>query len=81
MKHEPVLSGKRRTIELSLPEEHVADAEALAIDLEQLTGQALTAGIKRERERRWKEENREAIESWNRWIEKHGSPLDRYRAF
>lgn len=29
----------------------------------------------------WIEENREAIESWNAWTEKHGLPLERYRAF
>ncbi len=29
----------------------------------------------------WIEENREAIEGWNAWIEKNGLPLERYRAF
>lgn len=29
----------------------------------------------------WKEENREAIEGWNVWVEKNGLPLERYRAF
>lgn len=29
----------------------------------------------------WIEENREAIESWNAWVEKNGLPLERYRAF
>jgi antitoxin CcdA len=29
----------------------------------------------------WIEENREAIEGWNAWVEKNGLPLERYRAF
>ncbi|HEY0013436.1 MAG TPA: type II toxin-antitoxin system CcdA family antitoxin [Allosphingosinicella sp.] len=29
----------------------------------------------------WQEENREAIEGINAWVEKNGLPLDRYRAF
>ena len=29
----------------------------------------------------WVEENREAIEGWNAWVEKNGLPLERYRAF
>ncbi len=29
----------------------------------------------------WIEENREAIEGWNAWVEKNGLPLERYRTF
>jgi antitoxin CcdA len=29
----------------------------------------------------WIEENREAIERWNLWVEKHGLPLEPYRPF
>jgi antitoxin CcdA len=29
----------------------------------------------------WFDENREAIESWNAWIEKNGLPLAKYRQF
>ena len=32
-------------------------------------------------DRRWMAENREAIESFNRWYEENGSPLDQYRSF
>ena len=31
--------------------------------------------------KRWREENREAMESWNRYIEEHGLPLQEYRLF
>lgn len=29
----------------------------------------------------WIEENREAMESWNAWVEKNGLPLEQYRPF
>ena len=28
------------------------------------------------RRKLWKEENKEAIEAWNKWVEEHGLPLD-----
>jgi len=31
--------------------------------------------------RKWQEENAEAINSWNEWIEKNGLPLAKYRPF
>lgn len=31
--------------------------------------------------KQWMEENREAIDQFNDWYEKNGSPLDRYRTF
>ena len=34
---------------------------------------------KEERARRWLEENREAIEGWNRYVEEHDLPLEEYR--
>ena len=44
------------------------------------------AGCSEEQVRRavreaWIEENREAMESWNAWVEKNGLPLERYRPF
>ena len=81
MKHEPVASGPRRTITLSLAEEYAADAEALGIDLEGALDRALATEIKRERDRRWKQDNREAIAEWNAWVEENGLPLADYRAF
>jgi antitoxin CcdA len=36
---------------------------------------------KEERWKRWRVENREAMESWNRYVEEHGLPLEDYRLF
>jgi antitoxin CcdA len=37
--------------------------------------------IRHEVREAWIEENREAIESSNAWVEKHGLPLEKYRQF
>ena len=79
MKHAPI--AKRRPINLSLDEENILAARELGLNLSQTCNQALAAGVKKERERRWKEENRSTIEEWNVWIEKNGLPLARYRMF
>lgn len=33
------------------------------------------------RAERWLEENREAIDGWNAWVEANGLPLAKYRLF
>ena len=43
--------------------------------------EVMRAALKRELDRRWKEGNRKAIDGWNRWIEKNGLPLERYRCW
>lgn len=79
MKHAPIT--KRRPINLSLDEDIITSARELGLNLSQTCNQALSAEVKKERERRWKEENRATIEEWNVWIEKNGLPLARYRMF
>lgn len=81
MKHDPIASGKRKPVNLSLDTGVVEAARQAGINLSQVSEAALRDAAHRDREQRWKEENREALESWARWIQEHGSPLDRYRAF
>jgi antitoxin CcdA len=58
-----------------------AEARALGLDPETIAAKALQDAIRAEKARRWLEENREAIEAQNAWIEKHGVPLAKYRMF
>lgn len=74
MKHERLSSGRRRAVNVSLDDDLVGEAKALGLNLSQACEAGLAATVKAERERRWKEENREAIDSWNRWLEKNGLP-------
>jgi antitoxin CcdA len=57
------------------------DATALGLDPDAIAEAALREAVRAEKARRWQEENREAIEAQNAWVEKHGVPLARYRMF
>ena len=41
----------------------------------------MTEAERAELERVWQEENAEAIEDYNRYVEKNGLPLEKYRPF
>jgi antitoxin CcdA len=81
MKRDSIASGKRRPVNLSLDSGVVAAAREAGINLSQACEAALRAAAKAERERRWQEENRDAIAAWNAWVEEHGLPLAKYRQF
>ena len=78
--------GERVLIELDA--ESIAAAEEAGIDLSQLLVQALRRRLphlhaaEREAEaRKWYEENKEAVDSHNEFIKKHGLFSDRLRKF
>ncbi|MCW2336404.1 antitoxin CcdA [Sphingobium sp. B2D3A] len=81
MKLDPIASGKRKPVNLSLDTGVVEAAREAGINLSQTCEAALRAAAKAERERRWQEENRGAIEEWNAWVAEHGLPLAKYRQF
>jgi antitoxin CcdA len=80
MKHDPVATGKRKSVNLSLDTGVVAAAREAGLNLSKISEQAIKLATKAEQERRWKEDNREAIEGWNRWYEKNGDPLAHLRS-
>lgn len=69
----------RRATNVSLPTDTVTAAKELGINISQACETGLAAAVKKERERRWKEENREKIEWWNRWLEENGLPYAEHR--
>lgn len=71
---------KRRT-NVSLSETLVKDAQELGINVSQACEEGLLAAVKAEKGQRWKEDNAEAIESWNHYVAEHGLPLAKYRRF
>jgi len=73
--------GVRRPTNLSLPVSLIEDARQLGINLSRACEQGIVAAVKAERERRWKDQNREAVDDYNRWVEKNGLPLAEYRQF
>ena len=81
MKHERISSSKRKSVNLSIDSELIANAKAMGINLSQTCEAALGAALKKEREEQWIKENWDAIQSTNAWVEKNGLPLAKYRVF
>lgn len=73
--------ARKRGTNVSLQGSLVEEARALGISLSSACEQGLAAAVKAEKERRWLEENAEAIRSYNEWIRKNGNPLAKYRMF
>ena len=74
-------TATRRPTNVSLDAETVAEARTLGINVSQACEQGLVAELKKVRQARWKEENREAIDSYNAFVDRHGLPFDRFRQF
>ena len=81
MKRDPIRSGKRKPVNLSLDTGIVEAARAAGLNLSQVSETALRQATKREQDRRWQEENREWIAANNKWVEEHGLPLEHLRLF
>jgi antitoxin CcdA len=71
----------KRATNISLRADLIEEAKRLDINISQACERGLEEQVARSRAEQWLEENREAIESSNAWVEKHGLPLARYRQF
>ena len=71
----------KKPVNVSLNEELLKEAKAHGINLSQTLERALIDTLRRAKGERWLAENREAIESYNRHIEKHGVFSDGLRRF
>ena len=74
-------SPQRKSVNLSMNQQLVAEAKELGLNISQIAEDGLAAAVSAETSRRWKEENREAIESWNEYVRVNGLPLAKYRMF
>ena len=74
-------SAVRKAANLSIDVDLLSEAKALSVNISRAAETGIAEAVRMEKERLWKEENREAIESSNRWVEEHGLPLAKYRQF
>ena len=72
---------RKKAINVSIDPEIAAEAKAAGLNLSGVLERALKAELKTVREAQWKAENREAIESMNAHVEKHGLPLAKFRTW
>lgn len=71
----------KKAANLSIRADLLEEARAYKINLSQTLEAALQAELKKEKERRWLEENRAAIDAYNRHIERDGLWSDGLRLF
>lgn len=79
MKHDSMSSGKRKAVNVSLDTGVVTAAREAGLNLSQVCEAALRQAARAERDRQWREENREAMEGWNRWLGENGLPYAEHR--
>jgi len=76
----PSTSGKRAT-NLSLSSDVLDAAKHLAINISQVCDNHLREVVRREQERKWREDHADFIAAYNATIEVEGLPLDEWRSF
>ncbi len=72
-------SPLKKTTNITLSADVLADAKAFGIDISQACDDFLRERVKQERERHWLSQNAEFIEEYNKTIDTEGLPLDQYR--
>jgi antitoxin CcdA len=81
MRHDRIPGSPRRATNVSLSAQLIEEARELGISVSRACEAGLAAEVKKAREAKWIEENWEAIQSWNAWVDEHGLPLAKYRMF
>lgn len=71
----------RAKVNLTLDTLVTKEARELGLNMSRLAETAIASAAKIERNRIWREENREALEAYAEEVEKNGLPLAKYRTF
>lgn len=77
----PEKPAARKAANLSIDAELLAEAKALSVNVSRAAETGIAEAVRSERQRRWLEENRDALADWNSWVEEHGLPLSDHRMF
>jgi antitoxin CcdA len=72
---------QREPATLSIDARLIAEAKSLGVDISRTAEDGIAKAVADEKARRWKIENRDAIESLNAYVEEHGLPLEEFRQF
>lgn len=74
-------AAARKPTNLSLDPALLEEARALGVNVSRAAEGGLREAVRKARGEAWLRENAEAIESYNRWIEENGLPLEGLRMF
>ncbi len=69
----------KKAVNLSVNAALLEDAKASGINLSRFLEEHLREALFAQRKKRWEEENREFIESYNAYIDQHGTSYSRYQ--
>ena len=81
MRHDPIASGKRKSVNMSIDTGVVAAAREAGVNLSQVSEAALRNAAKEALDAKWRKENRAWIEAHRKWVEENELPLEKYRMF
>jgi antitoxin CcdA len=70
---------KKRSVNVSIREDLADEAKAFGTNMSALLESVLEDRHRELRRQKWRDDNRAAIESWNRWIEENGIPFEELR--
>ena len=76
-----VRSVPRKPTNVTLREPLLQEARDLGVRLSQACERGLREVVEETRTAKWLQENQDAIEAWNEYVEKNGLPLAEYRQF
>ena len=71
----PQVRAARRATNVSLDTKLVESARELGVNVSRACEAGLSEAVRQEHARRWSEENRDAIDKHNAWVERHGMIL------
>ena len=71
----------RKPTNVSLEATLVEEAKELGVNLSQSAEAGVREAVRSAKAEQWKQENAEAIQGYNKWIEENGLPLAKYRMF
>lgn len=75
------MSSSRKSANLTIDAQLVDEAKALKVNLSRAAQDGIARAVAKEKAKQWQEENAEAIQSSNEYVEKYGLPLEKYRLF
>jgi antitoxin CcdA len=71
----------RAKVNLSIDASVTREARELGVNMSRVAEAAIAEAARLERNRRWREENRAALEAYAREVEREGLPIARFRSF
>lgn len=77
----PSAGSPKRATNVSLSVALIEEAKRLKLNISEACERGLEEKIAKTRAETWLEQNREALDGWNAYVEEHGLPLESFRLF